>query len=223
MNEIGLFIKLSDSVEFLCIRAYQPLPYKYSITKGRITRGERNDAVRSLHRDSALRRRRVGEKGAGNSAKGPVFFFQERIVAHMPEKRERHDKLDLMTVAKKRDMKRSYREDMRPKITRENRRRCDDRRQSTGNTAWLTERVRAPGKKRTRIQRRRLAYSLVHTLVRSLASERTRVLYIEEERERERERENEASARVHYDSCIYIRSKNIRARCVPAGPARYFI
>jgi len=25
--------------------------------------------------------------------------------AHMPEKRERHDKLDLMTVAKKRDMK----------------------------------------------------------------------------------------------------------------------
>jgi len=24
MSEIGLFIKLSDSVEFLCIRAYQP-------------------------------------------------------------------------------------------------------------------------------------------------------------------------------------------------------
>ncbi|KYN26947.1 hypothetical protein ALC57_03288 [Trachymyrmex cornetzi] len=75
MSEIGLFIKLSDSVEFLCIRAYQPPPYKYSITKGRITRGERNGAVRSLHRDSALRRRRVGEKGGGNSAKGPGFFF----------------------------------------------------------------------------------------------------------------------------------------------------
>ncbi|KYN34116.1 hypothetical protein ALC56_11616 [Trachymyrmex septentrionalis] len=73
MNEIGLFIKLSDSVEFLCIRAYQPPPYKYSITKGRITRGERNGAVRSLHRDSALRRRRVGEKGGGNSAKGPRY------------------------------------------------------------------------------------------------------------------------------------------------------
>lgn len=46
------------------------------------------------------------------------FFFQTALhrcrgsggtgggaVAHMPEKRERHDKLDLMTVAKKRDMK----------------------------------------------------------------------------------------------------------------------
>lgn len=58
----------------------------------------------------------------GNSAKGPVFFrpryiaagdgircegdeARGRVVAHMPEKRERHDKLDLMTVAKKRDMK----------------------------------------------------------------------------------------------------------------------
>lgn len=32
MSEIGLsLIKLSDSVEFLCIRAYQPLPYKVAI------------------------------------------------------------------------------------------------------------------------------------------------------------------------------------------------
>ncbi|KYM93472.1 hypothetical protein ALC62_15830 [Cyphomyrmex costatus] len=86
MSEIGLFIKLSDSVEFLCIRAYQPPPYKYSITKGRITRGERNGG----------------------------------IVAHMPEKRERHDKLDLMTVAKKRDMKDirlRYRQQPRPTST----------------------------------------------------------------------------------------------------------
>ncbi|KYQ57768.1 hypothetical protein ALC60_03261 [Trachymyrmex zeteki] len=61
MSEIGLFIKLSDSVEFLCIRAYQLPPYKYSITKGRITRGERN--------------------GAGTWPRGPVFFFGPRYTA----------------------------------------------------------------------------------------------------------------------------------------------
>lgn len=71
--------------------------------------------------------RQGGEEGT--RPRGPVFFFffftalhryqgRERRtrrpgkeegeggnVAHMPEKRERHDKLDLMTVAKKRDMK----------------------------------------------------------------------------------------------------------------------
>jgi len=66
------------------------------------------------------------KRGEGTRPRGPFFFFrprytaasvtaerdegergggEERIVAHMPEKRERHDKLDLMTVAKKRDMK----------------------------------------------------------------------------------------------------------------------
>lgn len=63
------------------------------------------------------------EGEGGNSAKGPVFSGRviplhpdsndargvnggrRGLVAHMPEKRERHDKLDLMTVAKKRDMK----------------------------------------------------------------------------------------------------------------------
>lgn len=74
--------------------------------------------MRSLHRDSTL----WGGKGQeGTRPRGP-FFFQAALrrcrgrrawkrgerreaVAHMPEKRERHDKLDLMTVAKKRDMK----------------------------------------------------------------------------------------------------------------------
>lgn len=63
-----------------------------------------------------------GRGREGTRPRGPFFFFRPRytaasvaverdeavgegIVAHMPEKRERHDKLDLMTVAKKRDMK----------------------------------------------------------------------------------------------------------------------
>lgn len=56
----------------------------------------------------------------------------------------------------------------------------------------------------------------IRSLARSRVSERVYT-------QGERERSERASARVHYDSCIYIRSKNIRARCVPAGPARYFI
>lgn len=76
-------------------------------------------SVRSLHRDSALRQDEWAKREEGTRPRGPFFFFSGRvtplprwwrngtrgIVAHMPEKRERHDKLDLMTVAKKRDMK----------------------------------------------------------------------------------------------------------------------
>lgn len=76
-------------------------------------------SVRSLHRDSALRQGEWAKREEGTRPRGPFFFFQAAlhrcfggggngtrgIVAHMPEKRERHDKLDLMTVAKKRDMK----------------------------------------------------------------------------------------------------------------------
>lgn len=85
-----------------------------------------------------------------------------------------------------------------------------------------TERMRAPGKKGACTKKKSLrarSGALVRSLARSLARSLTRErVYCTH-----RGRENGASARVHYDSCIYIRSKNIRARCVPAGPARYFI
>lgn len=86
----------------------------------------------------------------------------------------------------------------------------------TEGTAWQS--ICSPGKKRARTKKR-LARVQGPRFARSFASEQTSILYTQGERERS----ERASARVHYDSCIYIRSKNIRARCVPAGPARYFI
>jgi len=131
------------------------------------------------------------------------------------------------------------------KRDRRTRRRCDDRRQSAGvalvvdvsddedgvdadekegercmSAVYESARESLGEEKNTykedEIRVRPGAPGLARSLARPFV--RSRIIYTGGERERASGR-----ARVHYDSCIYIRSKNIRARCVPAGPARYFI
>lgn len=79
-------------------------------------------------------------------------------------------------------------------------------------------RERAPGKKRARTKRRPVPVQGPLTRSRSLARSFASALYTQGEREWS-ERASER-ARVHYDSCIYIRSKNIHARAVCAGGPR---
>lgn len=69
----------------------------------------------------------------------------------------------------------------------------------------------------TRARPRALIRSLARSFVRSLASERTNEYTIHTGGKRT----ERASAHVHYDSCIYIRSKNIRALCA-GGPRPVF-